>query len=162
MKGRRIVQLVFGLLGAVYTIVGVVCLCLAVKAAGALSGIFALPEDELAFAVVGTVFGGLGVIFLAVTLLLELSLRRQARLRDELLTWGQRAAGTVMDVRVNRSIRVNGRSPLVAWVRVSFPSGEVTLKSQNLWKACPAIGDAAEVLFDPMDERRYVILFPDE
>ena len=83
-------------------------------------------------------------------------------MREELLTWGTRVKAEVVDVRVDHTIRVNRRSPLVAKVRCTLPSGEVTLRSPRLWDECPATGDTVEVIYDPMDERRYVIEFPEE
>lgn len=62
-------------------------------------------------------------------------------------------------MRVDHTIRVNHRSPLIARVTCTLPSGEVTLKSHRLWDECPSTGDTAEVLYDPMDEKRYVIEF---
>lgn len=158
-RANLIVKLTFGLLGGMYAILGGVLLTLAVRAAGDIRRIYALPEDELAFAIVGTVFSILGVIFLLVTVILMLVSRRRKQLREELLTWGSRVKGTVTDVRVDYSIRVNRHSPLIAKVRCQLPSGEVTLRSHRLWSARPAAGDTVEVIYDPMDEKRYVIEF---
>lgn len=162
MKGRTIVKLVFGVMGVIYTIVGVVCLTIAVDMAGDVRRIFRLPEDDLALSIVGIVFSVLGVAFLLVTLLLILSGRRQKRLREELLQYGVRVTGTITDVWMDTTVQVNGRSPLRAKVRCSFPTGEVTLKSKRLWDECPSTGDTVAVIYDPMDEKRYVIEFPDE
>jgi hypothetical protein len=161
-KGNFIVKLVFGIMGVVYSIIGLVCLTIARNMAGDIRRIFRLPEDDLALAIVGVVFSVLGVGFLIATVCVILAGRRQKRLREELLAYGQRVQGEVVDVRINRSIQVNGRSPLVAQVKASFPRGDVTLKSRNLWNACPATGDKVDVLYDAMDESRYVIEFPGE
>lgn len=161
-RGNLIVRLVFGFMGVVYTIVGGICLALAAKQAGSIAQIFSLSEDELALAIVGVVFGVLGVAFVLVTVLLILSGGKQKRMREELLQYGTRVTGTITDVRVNSSIRVNGRSPLVASVKCQFQSGEVELKSKNLWTACPNTGDQVEVVYDPMDEKRYMIEFSGE
>lgn len=161
-RGSFVVKLVFGILGAGYAVLGSVFLAVAIGAAGDIRRIFTLPEKELTFAILGTVFTALGVVFLLVTVLLLLSGRTQNRLREELLTYGTRVTGTVTDVWINYSIRVNRHSPLIAKVQCSFPTGEVTLKSKNLWSACPSTGDQVEVIYDPMDERRYVIEFPGE
>lgn len=161
-SGNLIVKLVFGIMGVIYTIVSVICLTIARNMAGDLRLIFRLPEDDLALAIVGVVFGVLGVAFLIVTLCLILAGGRQKRLYEELLTYGQRVQGEIVDVQVNRTIQVNGRSPLVAKVKVNFPSGEVTLTSPHLWNIRPSVGDTVDVLYDPMDERRYVIELSDE
>ena len=162
IRGSFILKLVFGLLGVIYTAVGGGFLVASVKETGDIRRIFTLPEEQLAFAINGVVFTSLGVIFLLVTVILILVCRRKKRMREELLIWGTRVMGTVTQVRVNRSVRVNGRNPLLAQVSCSFPSGEVTLTSPQLWNACPNTGDPVEVIYDPMDEKRYVIEFPDE
>ncbi len=162
ISGSYILKLVFGLLGTIYTVVGGGFLLAAVKDAGDITRIFTLPEEELAFAINGLVFTTLGVIFLLVTVILILVGRRKKRMREELLTYGTRVTGTVTHVRVNRSVRVNGRHPLLVQVSCSFPSGEVTLTSPHLWNACPNTGDTVEVIYDPMDEKRYVIEFAGE
>ena len=160
--GSWIVKLVFSIMGLVYTAIGVVCLTLATNFAGDIRRIFDLPEDELALTIVGTVFGVLGVGFLIAALCVGLAGRKQKRMREELLQYGARVTGIVAEVWVNSSIRVNGRSPLLASVQCTFPTGDITLKSRNLWNACPSTGDMVEVIYDPMDEKRYVIEFEGE
>lgn len=161
-NGSFVLKLIFGLMGAIYAVIGVVFLVVAMKAAGGIDRIFTLPEEKLAFAINGVVFTVLGAAFLVVTVILALAGRKQQRMREELLTYGTRVMGEVVDVRINHSIRVNRRSPLVAQVKCLLPTGEVTLKSKNLWNACPSTGDTVEVIYDPMDEKRYVIEFADE
>lgn len=157
-----VLKLVFGILGAVYAVLGGVFLAIAASAGGDIRRIFTLPEDELVFAINGTLFTALGVIFLLVTLLLARADRRRVRLREELRQYGTRVKGTIVDVRVDYAVKVNRRSPVIAKVQCMLPSGEVTLKSHRLWDACPAVGDVVEVIYDPMDERKYVIEFPGE
>lgn len=157
-----VLKLVFGILGAVYAALGSVFLATAAVAAGDIRRIFDLPEGNLVFAINGTLFTILGVVFLLVALLLARADKRRARIREELRQYGTRVKGTIIDVRVDYSVKVNRRSPLIAKVQCSFPTGEVTLKSHRLWNHAPAVGDAVDVLYDPMDERRYVIEFPGE
>ena len=161
-NGSFVLKLIFGLMGAIYAVIGVTLLVVAMKAAGDVTRIFTLPEEKLAFAINGVVFTVLGAAFLVVTVILALVGRRQQRMREELLQYGTRVTGEVVDVRINYSIRVNRKSPLVAQVKCLLPTGEVTLKSKNLWNACPSTGDAVEVIYDPMDEKRYVIEFEGE
>lgn len=160
-KGNLVVKLVFGLLGAVYAMLGVVFLGVAISAAGDITRIFTLPENELTFAILGCVFTALGVVFLGVATAFTLADKRRARLKEELQAWGQRVTGVITEVRTDPTVRVNHRYAKVAMVRCPFPRGEVTLKSHRLWGDVPAVGDAVEVLYDPMDESRYVILLPD-
>ena len=161
-SGSFVLKLIFGLMGAIYAVIGVTFLVVAMKAAGGITRIFTLPEEKLAFAICGTVFTVLGAAFLVVTVILALVGRNQQRMREELMQYGTRVTGEVVDVRINHSIRVNRKSPLVAQVKCLLPTGEVTLKSKNLWNACPNTGDAVEVIYDPMDEKRYVIEFEGE
>ena len=161
-NGSFVLKLIFGLMGAVYTVLGVAFLVIAARRAGDFARIFTLPEEDLAFAINGVVFTVLGVGFLLATVILALIGKKQQRMREELLQYGNRVTGIVIEVWVNRSIRVNGRSPLLARVQCTFPTGDVTLKSKNLWNACPSAGDAVEVIYDPMDEKRYVIEFEGE
>jgi len=161
-NGSFVLKLIFGLMGAIYAVIGVTLLVVAMKAAGDVTRIFTLPEEELAFAIVGTVFTVLGAGFLAAALGVMLAGKRQQRMREELMQYGTRVTGIVIEVWVNHSVRVNGRSPLLARVQCAFPTGDITLKSKNLWNACPNTGDAVEVIYDPMDEKRYVIEFEGE
>ena len=160
-KGNLVVKLVFGLLGAVYAMLGVVFLGVAISAAGDITRIFTLPENELTFAILGCVFTALGVVFLGVAIAFALADKRRARLKEELQAWGQRVTGIVTDVRTDPTVRVNHRYAKIATIRCPFPRGEVMLKSPRLWGSVPAVGDAVEVLYDPMDESRYIILLPD-
>ena len=156
-------KLVFGLLGGTYTVVGGVFLTLAIAKTGGVQEIFSHPKEEIVvFAPLGTVFLLLGIAFLIVTLLLARADKRRARMREELLTWGSRVKGEVVDVRVDYTVRVNRRSPVIAKVRCTLPSGEITLRSPRLWDAHPAVGNVVEVIYDPMDEKRYVIEFSAE
>lgn len=159
-KGSIALKLIFGGMGAVYTAIGIVLLVVSMNKAGSLARIFTLPEDDLGLAIVGSVFTLLGVVFLGIAIAFMLADKRRARLREELLAWGSRVNGVIIEVRKDHTIRVNHRSPVFAMVRCTLPRGEVTLKSPRLWGSEPAVGDTAEVLYDPMDESRYVIEFP--
>lgn len=161
-RGNWVIQLVFSILGGIYTLLGVGFLGYAIYAAGDVTRIFTLPEEELAMAVIGTVFAVLGVGFLGAAGILLLVHRRQQRLREELQTYGTRVKGVVTSVQLDRTVRVNRRSPYRAMVRCSLPLGERTLRSPMLWAHVPAVGDEVTVLYDPMDERKVVMEFPEE
>ena len=161
-KGTVALKLVFGGVGAVYILIGCVCLTMATVMAGSITRIFTLKEDDLGLAIVGCVFTALGVVFLGVGISCALADKRRAALREELLAWGQRVTGTITEVREDHTIRVNRRSPFFAMVSCPFPRGEVTVKSHRLWGCEPAVGDTVDVLYDPMDESRYVIDFQEK
>ena len=161
-NGGFILRVIFGLMGVVYAVLGMAFLVIAAKAAGHLSRIFTLPEEQLAFAVNGVVFTVLGAGFLLVTAMLIVAGKKHRQMREELLQFGTRVTGEVVEVRTNHAVRINRRSPLVAKVKCVFSTGEVILKSKNLWTVCPAVGDAVEVIYDPMDEKRYVIEFEEK
>ena len=152
-------KLVFGLLGGTYTVVGGALLALAITRADNMLKHSVLAGDNTAFGIVGLVFLPLGIAFLIVTLLLARADKRHARMREDLLTWGSRVKGEVVDVQIDYTVRINRCSPVIVKVRCVLPSGEVTMKSPRLWDASPAVGDAVEVLYDPMNEKRYVIEF---
>ena len=78
-NGSFVLKLIFGLMGAIYAVIGVTFLVISAKEAGGITRIFTLPEEELAFAIVGTVFTVLGAAFLVVTVILALVGRRQQR-----------------------------------------------------------------------------------
>lgn len=118
--------------------------------------------DELALPMVGLVFTPIGLIFAVIGVILLLVGRRQGRLREELLRFGVREKGVVTDIRIDRSYRVNGRSPLRIMVEAKHPfTGETkTLRAPLVWDATLSMGDAVEVLFDPQDEKKYYVLLP--
>ena len=160
-RGNFVIKLVFGILGGIFLLVGAGLLCGAIALAGDLRSIFSLPEEELALAICGTVFFSIGLVFGLIAVGFALGDRRAARLAEELRQYGTRVQGVVVEVRVDRSVRVNGFSPRIALVRCRFSSGEVTLRSHRLWNHCPLEGDVVDVLYDPMDEQRYVIEVPE-
>lgn len=116
--------------------------------------------DELALPMCGVIFGVIGLLFLIAGVIMLLVLRRQRRLREELEQYGVRVTGMVTDVIVDRSYTVNGRHPLRVVVAAVQPGTveERTLRSGPVWETPLAPGDAVDVLFDPMNEKKYVIL----
>lgn len=123
-------------------------------------GVALLRQGEATMTAVMFLLFGLGLIAL---LVMQVRREKQKRaMREELRIIGRRATGVVVKVR-DSSTRVNGRPGQIATVRVKAPSGqEVELDSDRLWDFCPEKGDAADVLFDMMDESQYVIEFAQE
>ncbi len=137
---KNILMLVFGLLGLAYTAIGGVALHTGVSP------------------VLGYVFLPLGAAFLLATAAVWYFFNRANRRREELLTWGTRVRAAVTDVRANQNVRVNGRNPDVVLARCTHPVTRetVTLRSHNVMNCTLQPGDTVEILFDPMNEKRYV------
>lgn len=116
--------------------------------------------DELALPIVGVVFSCIGLIFTLTGGTMLLLRRRQRLLREELERYGIRVTGTVTDVRIDRSYQVNHRSPLRVYITAVHPTtGEtVTVRSDAVWETTLAPGAAAEVLFDPADEKKHIVI----
>lgn len=118
--------------------------------------------DELALPICGLVFGVIGLVFLIIGVIMLLVLRRQHSLREELERYGTRVQGVVTDVRIDHTYRVNGRSPMRIIVTATHPSTgtQVTVRSGPVWETALSAGDAVDVLFDPMDEKKHIVLLP--
>ena len=78
-KGSIALKLIFGMMGAGYTAIGIVFLFVSMTRAGSLARIFTLPEDELGLAIVGSVFTLLGVVFLGIAIAFMLADKRRAK-----------------------------------------------------------------------------------
>ncbi len=112
--------------------------------------------------VIGGLFMLVGGIVLEIWLGMIYEDCKRRRLTKELQAHGLRVTGRVVKAGRDNTVRFNHYNPMIAEVECPFPNGTVTLKSQRLWQATPQIGDTVDVLCDPMDEQRYVMLFPDE
>ena len=110
--------------------------------------------------IVGVVFSCIGLIFTLTGGTMLLLRRRQRLLREELERYGIRVTGTVTDVCIDRSYQVNHRSPLRVYITAVHPTtGEtVTVRSDAVWETTLAPGAAAEVLFDPADEKKHIVI----
>ena len=154
----KVLVLVFGIVGALLLVLGIV-IPLVVVNVPELGSDMSPEEVKLFVLVFGGVYVLLGIIFLLVAGLTERGRRRRAALREELERFGTRVTGQVVEVRVDRSVRINGRSPEVAMVRFTTPRGtEMTVKSPRMWKNTLQEGDPCEVLVDTMDDTQYVLL----
>lgn len=140
---KHILTLVFGILGTVYAAIGFVMLN--------------VNNTDPDLPIVGNVFFILGLVFLLTTVLVWYFISRSQRMRQELLTWGTRVTATVTDIRVNYSVKVNHRSPVVVYATCIHPVSreQVTLRSHNLWNCVMESGQKVDIVFDPMNEKRY-------
>lgn len=119
--------------------------------------------DELALPLVGLVFSSIGILFTAVGAGFLIFLRSSRRLREELERYGERVTGMVTDIVVDHTYRINGRHPLRIIVRVQHPhtGAEKQLRSDSVWETSLSCGDAVDVLFDPQDEKKHVVVLPE-
>lgn len=112
----------------------------------------------------GGIFGAVAIITLGIGFTIWFVMGRGERRREELLQFGQRVTGVIVELRLNRSVTVNNRHPWVAIATCTHPStGEqLTVKSHMLWKPTVAEGDKITIAFDPMDDRKYAMDVPEE
>lgn len=120
--------------------------------------------DELELAMTGIVFAILGSFFIIAALVMLLISLHQKRMHEELLAWGERVKGQVSDLPVDTTVSVNGRHPLRIIVQVRHPrTGEMlNIKGPRVWQTSLNPGDPIDVLFDPMNEKRYVVDYQKE
>lgn len=159
--------IIFGLLGLVFAVLGVVFLSLNPEL---------LPElftaevwlgddtpDRLALPMVGLVFTVVGLAFVNAAVVLLLLNGRKQRLQEELERFGTRVQGIVTDIPVDRTYRVNGRSPLriIAQAEHPYTRQTVTIKGPHVWETSLSVGDPVEVLFDPSDEKKSMVVMPE-
>lgn len=151
----RVLMLVFGLMGAVFLAIGLVFL--------AKAGMITNAEDAEVFPVLGTAFGVIGAAMLGVTLVIGLVDRKQRLRQEELLRWGTRVTGTVVDIPVDKTLTVNGRHPLRIVAAAVHPATRetVTVRSRQVWETSLSEGDPVDVLFDPMDEKVFDVVLPE-
>lgn len=162
-----LVGLIFSLIGALFAVLGGIFIAVS---RDLLPQVFSAQvwqgetPDELAIPLVGLVFAGVGGLFLIIGVVMLLQTRRQRRLHEELLRFGTRVTGTVTDIRIDPTVRVNGVHPLRLIVQAQHPhTGEMkTLRGPRVWNTSLATGDAIDVLFDPQDEKRYTVELPGE
>ena len=160
-RGNPWVRLLMAVMGLAMIVFGLPMLIKAAGKVASLADILSLPKDDLTSAGKGLFLTLSGGVFLVMAVRLTLAGRRHQRLYEELLASGSRVTGTVTEVRTDYTVRLNRTYARIATIRCPFPRGEVMLKSPRLWGSVPAVGDAVEVLYDPMDESRYIILLPD-
>ena len=167
VDAEKLIGLIFGLIGVFFVVMGVVFMAVC---SDRLPQVFTAevwlndPPDELALPIVGVVFAAIGAFFAAMGGGFLLYARHRRLLREELLRFGTRVTGTVAEICIDRSVRVNGRSPLRIMVQVQHPFTGMTqvVRGPRVWQTSLSVGDQAEVLFDPQDEKKHVVLLPGE
>ena len=113
-----------GIIGAIYAVIGGVF--------SLIGGSFLYFGEGTELAVVGIVFAMIGSVFLILgcVFLLILTSRRKrqtALVEENRYIWAQ-----ICDITVNRSVQVNGRSPVVFIARYSEGGREHLFRSENI------------------------------
>lgn len=139
--GRAIAALVFGSLGATFTLVGV-----------------ALTLGIIT-AFVGIPFAVLGLVFLAVGAVLAVSRYKEAQKSVEVLRTGQAVEGQISQVEQNFQVRVNMRNPWVIWYQFHLGGQSYQGHVSTFNTPGPALqpGQPAYVLYLPQVPERNVL-----
>ena len=140
-----IVSIVFGILGAVYLILGV-----------AMTRFPADSEDHTA----GIFFAVFGVILLVTTLILLVYSVFQRRRLQKIVDAGKYIWGEVTEIVANYNVRVNNRNPFILMVRYQDRNGNIHIfRSRNL-KSYPdrsVIGKQVKVYYEDESYKHYYI-----
>lgn len=138
-----IIGLVYSALGALFVVLGIV---------------FALVlEEGLLFCVI---FGGIGMVFLIlgiIFLAVEYGKRKNA---ERLIASGRYVWGTIADWRVNRSIEVCGRHPIMLLVRYVDGRGQEHIfrsSSLRIVGGPQLLGKQVRVYYGDPDFRNYYV-----
>lgn len=162
VQPQKLLGLIFGSIGLLFLVLGVIFVLVSTDKLPMLAEAdvwVGETPDELALPMVGIVFAGIGLIFTVLGVGFLMAFLRRKRLKEELLTYGTRVTGTVSDICIDHAYRVNGRHPLRIMVQAQDPfTGETrTLRGPLVWETSLSTGDPAEVLFDPMDSKKYFV-----
>ena len=118
ISALKIIGIIYSCIGGVFALLG---------------GAFLYWGSGSPLAMVGSVFALLGGIFLVLGLVFLLVELRRKRCFDALIEGQRYIWAEVVDVAVNRTVQINGRSPIVLTARYTDPSGrEHTFRSRNI------------------------------
>lgn len=138
-----IIGLVYSALGALFVVLGIV--------------LALVLEEGLLFCVI---FGGIGMVFLIlgiIFLAVEYGKRKNA---ERLIASGRYVWGTIADWRVNRSIEVCGRHPIVLLVRYVDGRGQEHIfrsSSLRIVGGPQLLGKQVRVYYGDPDFRNYYV-----
>ncbi len=140
-----IVAIVFGSLGMLYSILGIV---------------FSLQPADGEIDTVGTVFAILGGVLLVIALILWICTAFHRKRLQTIVDGGKYIWGEIADITCNYHIQVNNRHPYVVLVRYADRNGVIHLfRSTNL-KTYPdrsVIGKQVKVYYEDESYKRYYI-----
>ena len=138
-----IIGLVYSALGALFVVLGIV--------------LALVLEEGLLFCVI---FGGIGMVFLIlgiIFLAVEYGKRKSA---EQLIASGRYVWGTIADWRVNRSIEVCGRHPIMLLVRYVDGRGQEHIfrsSSLRIVGGPQLLGKQVRVYYGDPDFRNYYV-----
>lgn len=138
-----IIGLVYSALGALFVVLGIV--------------LALVLEEGLLFCVI---FGGIGMVFLIlgiIFLAVEYGKRKSA---EQLIASGRYVWGTIADWRVNRSVEVCGRHPIVLLVRYVDGRGQEHIfrsSSLRIVGGPQLLGKQVRVYYGDPDFRNYYV-----
>lgn len=117
-----------------------------------------LPVEGLSPEMFGLLLTAASAVTLLVALWRLIPLARCLWLERTLKGEGIAIRGVITDMRNCRVIRVNQTYSVRLTIRCTAPSGrEEEFVSPVIWAPEAQVGDAIDVIFDPMDEQRYFI-----
>jgi len=117
-----------------------------------------LAEDPV-LQLLSMIFAAIGLVMAGIAILCHVLMRRVEKKAEELLGFGTRVMGTVSQVYQNRNVRLNGRSPWIVEVECYHPQTQerIFARSHSVWHTSLQPGDSADVLFDPYNQKKYVV-----
>lgn len=121
-------------------------------------------SQDGSLSLIGIVFLCVGGSMLAVPVVMAaLEKKRQKKLM-ELNTYGQRVRAQVTEVKENYFVNLNHRHPWRVYAACRHPvtGEEITVHSQDLWKTHIVPGDTVEVLFDSMNDKRWIMVVEED
>lgn len=100
------------------------------------------------------IFGGTGLVFFTIGIVFVVVIAKKKSKTKWLLENGRVIHGTVTNINVNFSVRVNGRHPRVVYCSYQDPGTGMIyqFKSRNIYEDqanCIAIGDSIDIYVDP-------------
>ena len=149
--------------------VGVMLICMGIifLGVGTFVGYYALTSGEipaeeivaLSVAFLG-MFGGFGVIVLAVGVIILVKAAGAARLKERLIEEGNYVWAELQDVSKNYTVRINGHSPFVLRCRYRHSDGKTYVFKSRYLRYDPQdmiAGERVRVWFDRDDISKYYV-----
>ncbi len=156
----RLVAVSFGCIAAGMAVLCGVCLAAAAVQAGSLQAAFALLEEESAPMIIALVGGILAAVYGIVALFFGLTHRRYVRRAEELSRFGVRVKGRVVGMKEDILVRIGRQRPVFVSVACVLPDGtETVLRSHRVWRRDVQDGMPVDVLLDPEERGKAVVLF---